>query len=85
MINNIQNGTQVISQEKWVLVNNIGGRVCIGDRLQDFRGDECIVTGLGNPPHKSGSTGRIELDGREYYPSVAGCEWVNFIDRGLTI
>ena len=49
--------------------------VCVGDDLKDFRGDRCKVTGQGRPPHKPGSTGRIELDGREYFPSVAGCKW----------
>ena len=80
----MENGTQVVVGDL-VLINAEGGRVCIGDRLQDFRGNDCIVTGLGNPPHKAGSTGRIELDGCEYFPSVAGCEWVNFIEKGLVI
>ena len=84
MTNSINSGNQVIVGE-WALINVMGGQVCIGDKMQDFRGDDVVITGMGNPPHKQGSTGRVELDGREYFPSVAGCEWVNFADKGLTL
>ena len=80
----MNNGQQVVVGE-WVLVNGLGGRVCLGDQLEDFRGDTTTVTGAGHPPHKPGSTGRIELDGREYFPSVADCKWINFKDEGLVI
>ena len=78
------NGQEIVVGD-WVLINEMGGRVCIGDRLTDFRGDECIVSGVGNPPHKQGSTGRIGLEHGEFFPSVAGCKWVNFSDEGLVV
>ena len=49
--------------------------VQVGDKVRDFRGDEHTVTGMGYPPRHSGSSGRIELDGFQYFPSVAGAEW----------
>ena len=64
----------------WTLVNEQGDTVEIGDVLADFRGDKLQVTGQGCPPHKSGSTGRIELEGREYFPSVVGCKWARSSD-----
>jgi hypothetical protein len=60
------------------LVNQQGTEVNVGDKLTDFRGDEWVVTG-GQPPHHSGSSGRIyvEREGsqREFFPTVFDCVW----------
>lgn len=63
------------------LVNKDTGEVvAIGDNVNSFRGEEAIVTG-GSPPHKEGSTGRVDVrwTGMEasgsYFPSVFNLEW----------
>ena len=90
MTNTIENSAPLfgvknaITDGRWSLVTtsrtlagvSVQVPVSVGDELADFRGDRCEVTGQGCPPHKPGSTGRIELNGREYFPSVAGCEWL---------
>jgi hypothetical protein len=60
----------------WTLIDEHNLPVQVGQKLKDFRGDTCIVTALGTPPHKNGSTGRIVLDGMEYFPSVVDCKWI---------
>ena len=69
-----------IMKNGWTLVNEQGDTVEIGDVLADFRGDKLQVTGQGRPPHKWGSTGRIELEGQEFFPGVVGCKWARSSD-----
>ena len=65
-----------ISYGRWSLTTTpLEDAVYVGDELVNSRGDLCKVTGKGRPPHKFSSTGRIELDGRLYFPSVVGCKW----------
>lgn len=51
-----------------------------GDSVTDFRGEHATVIDW-HPPHKTASSGRIEVDytdagnGGSYYPSVFGCEF----------
>ena len=77
------NGQEIVVGN-WVLVNEMGGRVCIGDTLTDFRGDEGKVTG-GRPPHKPSSNGFVESNGFEYYAKVFGLEWVDFNKLGWKV
>ncbi len=51
-----------------------GQPVQVGEILEDFRGDQCRVTG-GQAPHKPSSTGKIYTDAGHYYPSVFNCAW----------
>ncbi|HYE38137.1 hypothetical protein [Methylocaldum sp.] len=60
----------------WNLVDKNFNRISVGDKLPDFRGDLCTVTGLGHPPRTPESSGRIELDGSLYYPSIVDCIWL---------
>lgn len=54
--------------------------IAIGDNVNSFRGEEAIVTG-GTPPHKEGSTGRVDVrwsgldSSGSYFPSVFNLEW----------
>jgi hypothetical protein len=59
----------------WRLINANGTPVVIGQSYLDHRGDPVTVTGLGQPPHKASSTGRVELDGRLYFPTVINAKW----------
>jgi len=58
-----------------------------GDEVVTFEGEVWVVTpGVGAPPHKPASTGRIwvstpkrDEDGdwtREFFPGVFNCKWV---------
>lgn len=75
-----QTPAQAITSDGWALLFN-GQPVRVGDQLTDFRGDNMEVTG-GTPPHKEGSTGRIDArepgttDSAQYYPGVVNCAWV---------
>lgn len=61
--------------KKWLLIDEVTQRsVKIADVRKDFRGETGRVHG-GRAPHKPSSTGRVHVDGREYYPSVFGCVW----------
>ena len=62
---------------QWVLVDEYGEFVDIGERYTNFRGDQNHVTG-GRPPHKPSSTGRIEAGGCEVFPSVYGLKWARW-------
>jgi len=64
----------------WHLVNSNLQPVKVGDKFLDFRGDPCTVTGLGHPPHTPASSGRIELDGVLYYPTIVDCKWMTAPD-----
>lgn len=66
----------------WILVNNYGTPVSVGDPVQDFRGDLHTIKG-GTPPHKPSSTGRVRTDQGEFFPSVVDLVWFddNTIDE----
>lgn len=55
--------------------------VQVGDRVPNFRGELVEVTGFGYPPQHSSTSGRVELDGRLYFPGVIGAEWVSEDDE----
>ena len=66
------------------LIHKEDGRIVnVGDKVKDFRGLECEVTGWQEPTH-SGSTGRVNVKQQrgttvhhnQYYPGVFGLEWV---------
>jgi hypothetical protein len=61
----------------WKLINEKTGEpVVFGESYPDFRGDLEIIVG-GIPPHKPGSTGRVETKGgRLYFPTVFNLKWV---------
>lgn len=62
--------------KKWLLIDEVTQRsVKIADVRKDFRGETGRVHG-GRAPHKPSSTGRVHVDGREYYPSVFGLKWI---------
>ena len=66
-----------IEKDGWILVDNFGQQIEVGETRQDFRGDLDVILG-GTPPHKPGSTGRVHVEsGREYYPSVFNLLWYN--------
>lgn len=47
-----------------------------GEILTSFRGEQYEVTGWREPQH-SGSTGRVWVQGGEFFPSVFNCEWIS--------
>lgn len=61
-----------------------GNTVKAGDKFLCFRGESYTISdGIGAPPHKPSSTGKVwvrsdrsDSFGREFFPSVIGCEWV---------
>jgi hypothetical protein len=55
-----------------------GETVAVGHAVVNFRHAAGTVTGW-REPHKPGSEGFIEVDGREVYAGTFGCAWV---DRG---
>lgn len=60
----------------WVLVHeDTNEEVNAGDSVTSFRGEPAVVKG-GMPPHKPSSTGRVWVDGGEFFPSVFGLKWV---------
>ena len=61
---------------KWTLLDEDGDEVKIGDCHKVHNGGVMTVTGLGIPPHKPSSTGKVELDGRLYFPTVINAKWV---------
>jgi hypothetical protein len=72
------NATNDLGQWQLVFSGHLGTKdgkpVNEGAEVRDFRGAWGVVTG-GVPPHKDGSTGKIEVDGALYYPTVYGCRW----------
>lgn len=57
-----------------VLKSASGARLNIGDKVVDFRGDECVIVGW-TAPRTPESTGRVMLSygggpGHDYYPGV---------------
>lgn len=66
-----------IEKDGWILVDNFGQQIEVGEIRQDFRGDFDVVLS-GTPPHKPGSSGFVHVkSGREYYPAVFGLLWYN--------
>jgi hypothetical protein len=61
--------------KSWRLINASGAPVAIGQLYLDHHGEPMTVTGLGQPPHKESSTGRVELNGRLYFPTVINAKW----------
>ena len=62
---------------QWVLVDEFGEYVDIGELYTNFRGDQSHITG-GTPPHKPSSTGRVQAGGCEVFPSVYGLKWARW-------
>lgn len=58
-----------------VLVNPKGEPVTFPYATIDFRGEPVTVTGA-TPPHKPDSTGSIDTDQGNFYPSVCNLKWV---------
>lgn len=65
--------------KRWILIDEVSLRsVRYGDVRESFRGEHAVITG-GTPPHKPGSTGRIETsDNGTYYPGVFLAKWERF-------
>jgi hypothetical protein len=54
----------------WVLVHEeTNEEVEAGASVTSFRGEPDVVKG-GTPPHKPSSTGRVWVNGGEFFPSV---------------
>lgn len=67
----------------WTLVReDTFADVSLGETVETFRGEKVTLKG-GRPPHKIGSTGRIYVDGHEYFPSVCGLKWVKCEDHEI--
>lgn len=64
----------IIQEPGWVLVDQVGKPVRVGDKAQTFRGDPVTITG-GRPPKHMGSTGRIWGAFGEFFPSVCSMKW----------
>jgi hypothetical protein len=64
----------------WKLLDEDGDEISIGDWYMVPNGDVMTITGLGIPPHKPSSTGRVELDGRLYFPTVINAKWIEHED-----
>lgn len=60
----------------WVLVREATHEeVMVGDTITSFRGVTAVLKG-GTPPHKPSSTGRVVIEGAEYFPSVFNLKWI---------
>jgi hypothetical protein len=62
----------------WVLVHEeTNEEVEAGASVTSFRGEPDVVKG-GTPPHKPSSTGRVWVNGGEFFPNlcVIGLKWV---------
>jgi hypothetical protein len=65
-----------VNYGEWRLVHERTGKpVLVGDVIFDFRGNAATVKG-GMPPNKPSSTGRVWVEGGEYFPSVFDLKWV---------
>lgn len=63
--------------KRWILIDEATQRMLrVGDVCTTFRGEKLRITGKGSAPHKPSSTGRIETNEGEYFPSVVGARWV---------
>lgn len=71
---------ELITSKDWsgttrTLVHSRNGvTVRKGELVPNFRGELRIIKG-GTAPHKLGSTGRINTNAGELFPSVCGLEW----------
>jgi hypothetical protein len=69
----------MFKKDGWILKDQEGNDVTIGDDFKTFRGEPCTLKG-GSPPHKPGSTGRVYVQigegGREFFPGVINLRWV---------
>ena len=62
--------------KQWILIDEATQRMLrVGDVVTTFRGEKVTVTGA-QPPHKASSTGKVELGGFLYGPTVVGARWV---------
>lgn len=62
--------------KQWLLIDEVTQRsVKVADVRKDFRGEPGRING-GRAPHKPNSTGRVHVDGREFFPSVFGLKWI---------
>jgi hypothetical protein len=57
------------------LVHDDGKPVQIGDKVVTFRDEEATVISI-TPPHRQGSTGRVQTELGYHYPGVYGLRWV---------
>ena len=62
----------------WKLVNGDGDEVKAGQSYVGFRCQIYTINdGVGQPPHKEGSTGKIYTDSGNFYPNViTGMKWI---------
>jgi hypothetical protein len=64
-----------IAKDGWVLCHARTGKTVVeGEVVLDFRGEADTVMG-GTPPHKPSSTGRVWVQGGEFYPTVFDLVW----------
>ena len=60
--------------------------VHVGDSVETFRGEKCVVRSI-EKPHHGGSTGRVYVnietdEGRRgFFPSVIGAKWIEREDQ----
>jgi hypothetical protein len=60
----------------WALTDKAGRPVQTGATVTSFRGESGMLQGM-QPPLHGGSSGRVIVDGRAYFPSVFNLKWVN--------
>lgn len=60
--------------ENWKLIDSNNNPVEIGATVTSFRGITGTLEG-GTPPHRPGSTGKVYVNGGEYFPSVYDLKW----------
>ena len=68
------------TMQNWQLVDTNNTPVSIGATITSFRGETATLKG-GKPPHHEGSTGRVWVDGGEYFPGVFNLKWVSTTDE----
>jgi hypothetical protein len=64
----------------WTLVDNQNNPVKPGATVTSFRGESATLKG-GQPPHHTGSTGRVWTTAGEYFPSVYNLKWISTADE----
>jgi hypothetical protein len=75
-MNKLKAKGDVMRVNDWVLVHEeTNEEVEAGASVTSFRGEPDVVKG-GTPPHKPSSTGRVWVNGGEFFPSVFGLKWV---------
>lgn len=58
-----------------LISTDTGKEVEIGDIVASFRGELATIKGV-IPPHKEGSTGRVETELGLHFPSVYNLKWI---------